>query len=88
MQKTPTNYQIESLCKLFGVTKQAYYKYDENHLLERIASEDFAISYIKEIRKKDPGIGGIKLWYMYRKNFEGGHPLGRDRFAEIVTSTG
>ena len=56
-------------------------------MLERIASEDFAISYIKEIRKKDPGISGIKLWYMYRKNFERGHPLSRDRFAEIVTST-
>ena len=46
-------YQVESLCKLFGVTKQAYYKYDENRLLERIASEYFAVSYIKEIRKKD-----------------------------------
>ena len=57
-------------------------------MLERIASEDFAVSYIKEIRKKDPGIGGIKLWYMYRKNFEGGHPLGRDRFAEIVDKYG
>lgn len=39
-------------------------------MLERIASEDFAVSYIKEILKKDPGIGGIKLWYMYRKNFD------------------
>ena len=46
------------------------------------------MSYIKEIRKKDPGIGGIKLWYMYRKNFEGGHRLGRDRFADIVDKYG
>ncbi len=81
-------YQVESLCKLFGVTKQAYYKYDENRLLKRIASEDFAVSYIKRIRKKDPGIGGVKLWYMYRKSFEGGHPLGRDCFADIVNKYG
>lgn len=79
---------MESLCKLFGVTKQAYYKYDENRLLERIASEEFAVFYIKEIRRKDPGIGGSKLWYMYRKTFEGGHPLGRDRFADIVDKYG
>ena len=44
--------------------------------------------YIKEIRKKDPGIVGIKLWHMYRKNFEGGHRLGRDRFADIVDKYG
>ena len=46
------------------------------------------MSYIKEIRKKDPGIGGSKLWYMYRKSFEGNHPLGRDRFADIVDKYG
>ena len=70
------------------MTKQAYYKYDENRLLEKIASEDFAVSYIKEIRQKDPGIGGMKLWYMYRKQFDGNHPLGRDRFADIVDKYG
>ena len=79
---------MESLCKLFGVTRQAYYKYDENRLLERIASEEFAVSYIREIRRKDPGIGGNKLWYMYRKSLGVGHPLGRDRFADIVDKYG
>lgn len=50
--------------------------------------EEFAVYYIKEIRKKNPGIGGSKLWYMYRKSFEGNHPLGRDRFADIVDKYG
>lgn len=79
---------MSSLCTLFGVTKQAYYKYDETRLLEKTASVDFAVSYIKDIRKKDPGIGGMKLWYMYRKSFEGNNPLGRDRFADIVDRYG
>ena len=70
------------------MTKQAYYKYDETRLLERIASVDFAVSYIKDIRKKVPGIGGMKLWYMYRKSFEDNNPLGRDRFADIVDRYG
>lgn len=53
-----------------------------------MASEDFAVSYIKDIRKKDSGIGGKKLWYMYRKNFDGCHPLGRNRFADVVDKYG
>jgi hypothetical protein len=28
--KDARRYPVESLCKLFGVTKQAYYKYDEH----------------------------------------------------------
>ena len=73
------HYRVSSLCTLFGVTKQAYYKYDETRLLERIASVDFAVSYIKDTRKKDLGIGGMKLWYMYRKSFEDNNPLAPNR---------
>ena len=81
-------YQVESLCRLFGVTKQAYYKHKENRLLQRVAQESFAVSYIRDIRAKDPGIGGMKLWYMYRREFDGNNPLGRDRFEDIVDRYG
>lgn len=81
-------YQVESLCRLFGVTKQAYYKHDENRILQRVAQESFAVSYINEIREKDPGIGGLKLWHMYRREFTGNNPLGRDRFEDIVDRYG
>ena len=81
-------YQVGRLCRLFGGTKQAYYKYDENHTLLRAAQEDFAVSFIKEVRAKDPGIGGMKLWYMYRREFDGNHPLGRDRFEAVVDHYG
>ena len=73
-------YPIESLCRLLGVSKQAYFQRDENVLLKKIAQENFALNYILDIRKKDPGIGGIKLWYMYKRDFTGNHPMGRDRF--------
>ena len=79
---------MESLCRLFGVTKQAYYKHDENRLLQKVAQESFAVSYVKDIRAKDPGIGGMKLWYMYRREFDGNNPLGRDRFEDIVDRYG
>ena len=42
------------------------------------------MEYIKGIRAKDPGIGGVKLWRMYRRDFEGDDPIGRDRFVDII----
>ena len=86
--KDANTYQVSSLCGLLGVTKQAYYKYDENIVLRRVAQEAFAVEYIREIREKDPGIGGMKLWYMYRRDFTGGDPLGRDRFEDVVDKYG
>lgn len=79
---------MEGLCTLFGVTKQAYYKYDENHVLQRVAQEKFAVSFINEIREQDPGIGGMKLWYMYKRRFQDNAPLGRNRFENIVDAYG
>lgn len=49
-------YQVRSLCGLFGVGKQAYYQYDEDAALAKAAREEFALQYIREIRKTDPGI--------------------------------
>lgn len=37
--------------------------------MSRLADEAFCVEYIKEIRVKDPGIGGGKLWEMYNKKF-------------------
>ena len=81
-------YPIESLCRLLGVSKQAYFQRDENVLLKKIAQEDFALNYILDIRKKDPGIGGIKLWYMYKRDFTGNCPMGRDRFESLIYKYG
>lgn len=69
---------------LFGKSKQAYYQYDENLALGKAAREEFAIEYIRGIRARDPGIGGVKLWHMYRKEFSCDGPIGRDRFCRII----
>lgn len=79
---------MESLCRLFGVTKQAYYKHDENHVLKRAAKESFAVPYIKDVSEKDQGIGGMKLWHMYRREFGDDNRLGRDCFKNIVDKYG
>jgi hypothetical protein len=62
--------------------------YDANAALLKAVREEFVLQYIREIREKDPGIGGMKLWYMYRQTFGGNTSVGRDRFADIVDRFG
>lgn len=79
---------MRELCGLFGVSKQAYYKYDEDALMRRAAQTDFALRYIREVREQDPGIGGVKLWYMYQRDFVGNNSMGRDRFLSLLDEYG
>jgi len=72
------------LCNLFGVSKQAYYKRNDDVLLARIAAEDFVVQYVNKIREDDPCLGGRKLWHMYRQEFAGSNPVSRDRFEDII----
>jgi transposase InsO family protein len=57
-------------------------------LLLKVVQEEFVLQYIKVIRERDPGIGGMKLWHMYRKEFGVNNPVGRDRFENIVDKYG
>ena len=82
--KNSHRYHVEDLCVLLGVTKQAYYKYDEKKVLQRLAEEEFVIQFVSEARDQAPGLGGKKLWHMYRRDFEGNNPVDRDRFEYIL----
>ena len=86
--ESATDNPVADLCRLFGVSKQAYYQYDEDVALAKAAREEFALQYIREIRKLDPGIGGVKLWYMYKSEFGCDYPIGRDRFCRILDENG
>lgn len=72
------------MCKLFGKSKQAYFKYNEESVLRKLSQEAFALEYIRNIRKLSPGIGGAKLWHMYKENFSNIDRVGRDRFEDII----
>lgn len=43
------------LCRLLGVSKQAYFKRDESSVMKKAARESFAIEYIRNVMEKDPG---------------------------------
>lgn len=81
-------YTVSELCGLFGKSKQAYYKHDADTYMRRVTMEELAVRYIEEVRKKDPGIGGLKIWIMYMKEFGSESAIGRDRFCEIFDRYG
>ena len=46
-------YPVNRLCALAGVTRQAFYKRDEEALLARLAVGQFVVHYVLEVRTKD-----------------------------------
>jgi putative transposase len=79
---------VRGLCGLVGVSKQAYYQYDEDAAFSKAAKEELALQYILDVRKADPGLGGTKLWHMYTRDFVFDNPIGRDRFCRILDENG
>lgn len=88
MQKSATDYTVKEVCELLGVSKQAYYKHDENAAMKRLAQEEFARQFITETRNVAPGMGGAKIWEMYVKEFGEDYAIGRDRFCDIYEAMG
>ena len=80
-------YPVKSQCELLGVSPQAYYKHGDTDL-RRLAEEAFCVEFIKRVRKKDRGIGGGKLWKMYRREFGEEHSVGYNRFYDIIERHG
>lgn len=54
----------------------------------RLAQESFVVEFIREIRQRDPGIGGNKLWKMYHDRFGEKQSVGYNRFYDIVERYG
>lgn len=66
------------------MSKQAYHKQKGVSAARKAAKEAFALEYIRSVRSEDPGIGGKKLWFMYKRDFPDGDRVGRDWFEDIV----
>lgn len=71
-----------------GVSKQAYHKGNGVGAARRAAREAFALEYIRGVRAKARGIGGGKLWQMYRRDVPEADRVGRDKFWDIIDRHG
>lgn len=83
-------YPVEALCRLFGASKQAYYKRCEDRAMAKSAARAFAADFVAAVRRHDRGIGGQKAYVMYRREFAsgGGMALGRDQFYLMMRENG
>ena len=82
--KDSRKYAVAILCDLLGVTKQAFYKFDESKAMAKNLLIANALKFILKVRSIDPGIGGVKLWHMYEQEPGLVFHIGRDRFEDII----
>lgn len=47
--------------------------------------EKAALDFVKEVRQQAPGIGLVKLWYMYNREDRGELRIGRDKFVRFMS---
>lgn len=86
MRKLYPNMSLESLCGLFGLTRQAYYQ----HLYRGVdctIEQEFVIKRVLEIRKEHGRMGGRKL-YLKLNSFFTDHQIkmGRDAFFRLLAA--
>jgi len=75
---------LQTLCGLFGYTRQAYYKQLKSNNKE-VIREDMIMMKVGHIREQMPRAGGRKLYYMLN---ESGVSISRDRMFELLRQNG
>ncbi len=79
---------IEDLCRIHGISRQAYYQWERREIKIRY-KEEIVLQLVTERRKRQPKIGGRKLYWILKGNFERlGFKLGRDGFFSILRDNG
>ncbi|MDZ7763189.1 MAG: hypothetical protein U5K00_02010 [Melioribacteraceae bacterium] len=73
---------------MLRISRQAFYKYRKTRENKEL-QEEVVVELVKDIRHKLPRIGGRKLYYMLKDDFEK-LPLkiGRDKFFRILRKNG
>ena len=63
MKGRKPNLGLSKICRLFGVTRQAYYQYFERNIDTELEHE-LIIAEVLKIRRQNPRIGTRKLYVM------------------------
>lgn len=78
---------METLCALFGKTRQAFYKWRPSDFSQS-AMEDIVIEEVKQIRQTAPGIGICTLYPLLLGIFGRENMIGRDHFYSLMKERG
>jgi len=74
---------METLCGLFGKSKQAYYKHKHKSFSE-FEIEREILSIVAIYRSEMPVIGGLKLYALVRSVLGDAMDMGRDKFLDLL----
>lgn len=77
------NYSVDVLCGLFGKTRQAYYKKD-NEVLKELVNNDLILTLVKDERMKQKRLGGRKLLTKIVEKLPESQYIGRDAFFDLL----
>lgn len=76
------------LCRLFGVSRQSFYQYWKNQVLQS-NEQKIVLDLVRQIRKDHPVIGTRKLYLMIKQALESHHiKMGRDKLYDLLAETG
>lgn len=78
---------MDTLCALFGKTRQAFYKWRSSDFTES-AMEEIIVEEVKRIRETAPGIGSSTLYPLLLNIFGRNNMLGRDKFYALMKARG
>lgn len=78
---------MDSLCDLFGKTRQAYYKNKKSAFKESVV-EDLIITLVMRIRGRQKRLGGRKLLGLIGPLLPDGEEIGRDAFFDLLRRNG
>ena len=84
MKKDKPQVSIATLCGLFGLTRQAYYKANKRQEIQQ-GKEHLMLKKLKKLREEMPGVGTRKLQHLtvtYRKKHN--IKIGRDKMHELL----
>jgi transposase InsO family protein len=84
MRQEHPSYRLDTLCRLFGKSRQAYYE-RARYISVKSMEEEVILSLVLEVRKEFPRMGGRKLLiYLGCKFASMNIHIGRDCFFELL----
>ena len=79
-------FSLDSICRLSGITRQAYYKHFSYQHQSR-GDDELVLEWVKEIRTYQPHLGVPKLYQLLIEHLQQHHiKMGRDVLYDLLAS--
>ena len=81
-------YSLATVCAAHGVSRQAFYQYQQRQATERLKQE-IVLQLVCQVRVRQPNIGVRKLYHLLKPQFEQlDCQLGRDELFQLLRDHG